>query len=263
MLSQSLQRLSEVLIDPLAIIFVCAVIVLIWCLCRASGVSRRVVLYAGVPVLALYCVCSSPATVNPLVALLEDQYPTTTSCVESELPLVVAAGGLDSRAKRATDFQFLSNATKVRTMEAWKIAQNQRNADAEWPIVLTGGGRSGVTESATMFELLKALGIDQSVVMLEQKSWSTATSAFETAKLFRENKMGQDIRLLTSAMHMPRTVASFKSAGFSVCSISVDEQAIRGIPWYALIPQTSALNKFDLFLHEVVGLIHYKISGAT
>jgi len=257
-MGKSLQRLTEVLIDPVALVFVGVVILAIWALLPGKSSRWRRVLPI-VLVLSGLILVASPAVVNPLVAHWEDSHPDDAACRVSDSPLVVTAGGLDSRVGSAEDFQFLSHASIVRTVEAWHLIENQN--DVDYPVVLTGGGRTGVTESATMAQLLTNLGVEGARLQLEEESWSTASSGSYTKKLFEKLELSPEIRLLTSALHMKRARAAFEHAGFEVCSISVDSQAIRNIPWYALLPQTSALVKFDKLLHEIVGSLHYRVQG--
>lgn len=248
------------MVDPVAVLGLLLILWLLYQLLRMIR-GRKIAwgsFVAGCLLLALLVFVSAPAVVNPLVAKLEDQNPANPSCAQSELPIVVAAGGIDSRAKSIDQIQFLSAATMTRSIEAWQLLGQQ---SSNVPVFLSGGGRRGVTEAETMQRLLERLGVEKTRLVAETRSWSTGSSAKYTRSLFDDQGLAAEIRLVTSAMHMVRAKASFEAVGFTVCPVSVDQQAIPSIPWYTLLPQISAMVKFDMLLHEVVGLLRYRMTG--
>ncbi len=64
---------------------------------------------------------------------------------------------------------------------------------------------------------------------------------------------------------MPRALKSFEKAledrGVSICPVSVDLQGLHDVPFWALMPQTTALIKFDLWIHEMLALLVYRLKG--
>ena len=70
--------------------------------------------------------------------------------------------------------------------------------------------------------------------------------------------MPRRLVLVTSAMHMPRSRLALGRAGFDVCPVPADSRRIAfGLPGY-LIPGSSALDKTEAALHELVGLAYYR-----
>ena len=68
--------------------------------------------------------------------------------------------------------------------------------------------------------------------------------------------------LLTSASHMPRAMATFQKAGWNVAAYPVDFRAGDQTPWSQYSLALSA-NKWQLALHEWLGLMAYRVAGQT
>jgi uncharacterized SAM-binding protein YcdF (DUF218 family) len=66
--------------------------------------------------------------------------------------------------------------------------------------------------------------------------------------------------LVTSAWHMPRALATFRKAGWIVTPYPVDFRTGTETPWteYSL---ANGAKKWQLALHEWVGLLAYRLAG--
>jgi uncharacterized SAM-binding protein YcdF (DUF218 family) len=66
--------------------------------------------------------------------------------------------------------------------------------------------------------------------------------------------------LVTSAWHMPRSMATFEKAGWNVSAYPVDFRTGASTPWsrYDLL---ASADHWGLLLHEILGLAAYRISG--
>ena len=77
-------------------------------------------------------------------------------------------------------------------------------------------------------------------------------------------KPGERWLLVTSAWHMPRSMGSFRAAGFPVTAYPVDyrtrggEDARRGF-----LHTSEGLRRLDLMVKEWLGLLAYRLSGRT
>lgn len=81
---------------------------------------------------------------------------------------------------------------------------------------------------------LKALGLDTSRVIFDQNSKSTKDNARESALLLHPTPDEKWV-LVTSAYHMPRSVALFRKAGFNVIPFPVDYHTTGEYePWFFL-----------------------------
>ena len=119
-----------------------------------------------------------------------------------------------------------------------------------------------MAEADVMRSFFVLAGFSDERLILERESVNTAASAVALANLMGVDPSAkQSIRLLTSALHMARSEAVFSSNGFDVCPIAVDRRAVKNVAWYRLVPQATALRKFDELLHEWVGMLYYRFKG--
>ena len=253
--------MSELFIDPIALIFLLALVVTCLSLfIRGGGFLRRMVQLSGIALIALLLLAAAPSIVNPLLEHTEGLVDSPDSCKGVDSPLVVLSGGVSSAVQSADDLSKVYEATFVRMVEAISVLQKQA---ASTPVYLLGGSqRNGVAEADVMRTFFVLAGIDEDRLILERESVNTAASAVALATLMGVNESEkQPIRLLTSALHMARSKAVFSSNGFEVCPIAVDRRAVKNVAWFRLVPQSTALRKFDDLLHEWVGMVYYRVKG--
>jgi len=252
---------SELFIDPIALIFVLALLVTCLSLVMRGGkFLQRTVQLFSIALLALLLLAAAPSIVNPLLDHTESLVHSPDSCRSIDSPLVVLSGGVSSAVKSADDLSKIYEATFVRMVEAIAVLQKQ---EATSPVYLLGGSqRNGVAEADVMRSFFVMAGIAEERLILERESVNTAASAIALATLMKvDASESQPIRLLTSALHMARSKAVFASNGFDVCPIAVDRRAVKNVAWFRLVPQSTALRKFDELLHEWVGMLYYRLKG--
>ncbi|MGD1939483.1 MAG: YdcF family protein [Cyanophyceae cyanobacterium] len=144
-------------------------------------------------------------------------------------------------------------------------------------VVMTGGriqwrgtGNSKAGEAGDMAELAAALGVPADKIVMETASLNTRQNAIYTAQVLD----GMDVKrilLVTSAMHMPRSWAIFKRAGFEPIAAPTDflitdaDNAERGNTAAAialnLMPDADNLRGLTRALKEYVGTLVYWIRG--
>ncbi len=207
--------------------------------------------------LAGFAVVAGPAIVNPVLASLEHQEPATECAASTRI--VVLGGGASALAQDVSEFSAMSSATLARTQGAIELAM----ADPTASVVTVGGGLGAVTEADLMAELIEQFGIDPARVQRERTSSNTAENATRVRELLgSDGGPGEEsIRLVTSAAHMARAAGVFRASGFEVCPYPVDHLALADVPWWALWPQTTAMVKFDKWLHETIALQLYRWRG--
>ncbi len=238
------------LTDPIALLFL---ITLLWLI---RGMIKRPSLFAFIRMcgwVVLMLIISAPKVVNPLLSQLEDQHVFDPECQAASI--VVLGGGVSSAVTSKAEIQGMSHATFSRATGGWRLGQQHRDA----PIIVAGGAIRNVSEAEVMAEYLGALGVERARLLLEGSSKNTAQNAAKVAELLRVKDLPESIWLVTSASHMPRAAALMSSQGLQVCTVPVDYQAIKVLSAIAWMPQTSALVKFDRWLHEAIAIALYKI----
>jgi uncharacterized SAM-binding protein YcdF (DUF218 family) len=143
------------------------------------------------------------------------------------------------------------------------------------PLIVLSGGRidwrgSGTSESADMATVLTSLGIPKEALIEEPDSLNTYQNAVNVKKILEARQIRQ-VLLVTSAMHMPRSLLIFQKQGIDVvaapCDFLVSQgemQELSSSPKAAilnLLPDTGHLDEFTRALKEYVGLIVYRLRG--
>ncbi len=141
------------------------------------------------------------------------------------------------------------------------LAMLQRNPNLR--VVYTGGGTvqgAGVISEAQRAKIFfDSVGVSGPRVVYEDASRTTHENATLTAQLPGVDPT-QRWLLVTSAWHMPRSMATFAKAGWNVTAYPVDFRTGPTTPWteYALGP---ALRSWQLGLHERLGWLAYRLTG--
>lgn len=130
-------------------------------------------------------------------------------------------------------------------------------------ILFTGGEgelfAGSLTEADRARKFFDSMGVDPQRVVYESMSHTTYENAVLSATLPGVNP-GQQWLLLTSASHMPRAMATFRKAGWNVTAYPVDFRTGIQTPWtqYSL---TEGARKWHMVLHELLGLLMYRLAG--
>lgn len=262
------------LIDPTALLFMISLLFFLLLMRRRTGSrakrsSRRsssrstrprwawpaLLVWVGV-----FLFCTAPVFVNPAVDRLESIHPAGLSC-DAGSHLIVLGGGVDSRITDASEFERMQPATMARATAAYHIAIDEPQTQ----IIVAGGALKVIAEAEVIAAYLELRGLERERIQLESQSKNTRENAVNTHTILQDEIVTGPIRLITSAMHMPRALSTFRQvfagSDMELCPVSVDIQALKGVPVYALMPQTTALTRFDKLLNEVVALITYRVKG--
>ncbi|MBE9177378.1 YdcF family protein [Oculatella sp. LEGE 06141] len=143
------------------------------------------------------------------------------------------------------------------------------------PVVILSGGRigwkgGGPPESADMAKLAEALGVPAAAILQDQTSLNTYENAVNVQRILQERGIRR-ILLVTSAMHMPRSLRIFQKQGIEAIAAPTDfivtEQEVReldGSPQAIalnLIPDADSLQQLTRALKEYVGTFIYRLRG--
>lgn len=135
-------------------------------------------------------------------------------------------------------------------------------------LIFTGG--SGSIEFAEHKEALyikkylNSIHIPDSLLIMESNSRNTYENAIYTKKILDSLHLNGNFLLVTSAYHMPRSLAVFKKAGYkNIIPYCVNRNSgiRRYTPDHLLLPSPDALFSLQFLIHEWVGFITYKLKG--
>jgi uncharacterized SAM-binding protein YcdF (DUF218 family) len=197
-----------------------------------------------------------------LVRTLEDDYsPYSFEQLSKEeigdTVMVILSGGLVLGSPAAGDEGAeIGETTLARLYGGYKIYQ-KLGCD----ILLSGGnspGRSNELPIAkVMQEVLLSWGIDKEKIIMEDLSKTTLENAKYSLKRLEEEGY-QKIILVTSALHMRRSVKSFERGEIKIIPAPVN-YILGKEPLNILdfLPNAGALNNNFYAIHEWIGLIYY------
>lgn len=135
-------------------------------------------------------------------------------------------------------------------------------------ILFTGGNgnlsTNKIPESVMVQKYLLQIGIPATDLLFEEQSKNTYENALYSLDILKK----QDVRsakflLITSSLHMPRSMAIFKKLKYDIAPFSIDQlydPSYRDFDYY-YVPKTENIQYLENLLHEVVGYAVYKIMG--
>jgi uncharacterized SAM-binding protein YcdF (DUF218 family) len=189
-----------------------------------------------------------------------------------ELPkadaIVVLGGGTRSGDYPRPDVDFTDAGDRV-----WYGANLYRAGKA--PKIIVSGGRidwqgNGNPEAEDLTKLLIKMGVPQTDIIPEGRSLNTRDNAVYTKEILQQNNF-KTILLVTSAMHMPRSMAIFKKLDINAIAAPTDyrmsqeeiDQPNRQIEAaiLALLPNEADLSLTTSALKEYIGILVYKLKG--
>jgi uncharacterized SAM-binding protein YcdF (DUF218 family) len=131
------------------------------------------------------------------------------------------------------------------------------------PILVSGGKPEDNTLSEAMqMRAVLEQEFQVPVRWTEDDSNNTAENARNSYRILHPLGI-QKIYLVTHASHMPRAAESFRLAGFTVIEAPTAFTTRQKIDVMAFIPQAKSLLESKIFIHELIGLLWYRIKSAT
>ena len=199
---------------------------------------------------------------SALIAMLENRFPPGKEDGPPITGIIVLGGPIHTRMSTLRG-QLSVTGEVERFLEGAALAKRHPSAK----LVFTGGNPSlfgnDPPEAVYAAQLFEQLGVPKERIVFEDKSRNTAENAELTRRLV-DPKPGERWLLVTSAVHMPRSVGAFRKAGFPVEAYPVD--------WHTLPDQNlfrlprnllGGLGALNWAAHEIIGLIAYWATGRS
>jgi uncharacterized SAM-binding protein YcdF (DUF218 family) len=238
---------------PFCLALLVAGLVLLW-LTRRQRAGKYLVT-AGTLLLVLlgYAFVS-----HRLLASLERQYAPVADAREAagRVRWVVVLGGGSSSDRGLPEVARLSEASLARLVEGVRL---QRQLP-ESRLLLSGGSVFGSDPDAEMMRALAlGLGVEPSSLVLDSVSPDTETQA----EVVRARLGTEEFFLVTSASHMPRSVALFRKAGTNPIPAPTHflAQESRALSPGDFFPGSGGLRRAETVAYEYLGLAWAKVRG--
>jgi uncharacterized SAM-binding protein YcdF (DUF218 family) len=192
-----------------------------------------------------------------LLKPLENKYPPLLrlETIHNIKWIVVLGGGHTSDPKLPVTCQ-LSEASLVRLVEGVRLHRELAGSK----LVLSGGSVfDRVSNAKVLSEVAMAIGVKKEDIVLEELSKDTEDEAH-----LIQNIVGQErFVLVTSASHMPRSVALFKKLGMHPIPAPTDylvKESQKIVPGM-FYPNANSLLKSQRAFYEYLGLAWAKLRG--
>ena len=216
--------------------------------------------------LVILWACSTDPVSKALTRSLEWQYSYPDAVPEADV-IIVLGGGTEAATPPRSFVEFNSAGDRV-----FAAARLYREGKAP-TILLSGGNISWLNDSDStpadqMAEILSFLGVPSSDMILEDTSRNTQENVLNAKEIITDNGY-EKILLVTSAMHMPRSVKLFEKQGIEVIPIPVDYSVVeeqQGQTSFldnlmGLLPSAGNLAVTTNALKEYLGIWTYTLQG--
>jgi uncharacterized SAM-binding protein YcdF (DUF218 family) len=198
---------------------------------------------------------------NSVLRQLEEQYaaPDANASLQQYAGIVILGGALEPSSIWQSHGQVaLNDAAERMTVP---VALHKKYPHLR--LLFTGGEgelfERGLTEADRAKIFFDSMGVDSNRLIYESASHTTYENAILSARLPGINT-SQPWLLLTSASHMPRSMATFRKAGWNVTAFPVDYRTGNETTW-SRFSLAGGAHKWAIALHEIMGLLAYRLAN--
>jgi uncharacterized SAM-binding protein YcdF (DUF218 family) len=254
----ALTKILTQLAYPLCIALGLLAIALVLLARRRVRGARRLLVAA----LLLLAVPSLPAFGFHLLHSLEGRYPPVAPEAAPNAGAIVLLGGAISPPHPPLYWADLNGAADriLHAARLWRAGKA--------PIVVSSGGGGPYiggpqTPSEAMADILVELGVSRDAIVLEKQSRNTYENALYSKRLLDERGI-RDVLVVTSAAHMLRALAVFRSLGLNAVPAATDFESGGAIDYEypaVWIPDAGALVGTGAAMKEYLGIAVYTLRG--
>ena len=207
---------------------------------------------------ALIYLLSISAVSDQIIKPLEYRYdqPAVSEMKGAQAIVVLAGGSYDG----VPDFDGTGQDSESSTV---RLAAGLRlHRVLHLPVVYSGGTVIGekATEASIGLRFLKACGVKEKYLIKEDRSRNTAENAKYVKEICQQRKF-EKVILVTSAFHMPRSVAFFEREGVDVIPYPTDYKTSKNLRRNAFdfTPSADCLEHTSIAMKEYLGLLAVKM----
>jgi uncharacterized SAM-binding protein YcdF (DUF218 family) len=240
---------GAVLLPPLNLLLIAGIGLWLW---HKRPAIARTLLGAS---FALLWLLSTPYVAEGLLHLLEGRPSAMDTGKATADAIVVLGGGTYFGAP-----EYGGDTVSSETLERLRYAAKLYRATGK-PILVTGGRPAGnsISEAQQMRQVLEQ-EFDLPVRWTEGESNNTSQNARMSYTMLKAAGI-QRIYLVSHAWHLPRAVEAFQNAGFQVIPAPTAYTTRYRTDLLAFIPNAKALRDSRIFMHELIGIIWYRLES--
>jgi uncharacterized SAM-binding protein YcdF (DUF218 family) len=210
-----------------------------------------------VTVIALFLMAWPPMACL-MVGILEHPYPALTSPPAGADAIVVLSSTVYPPYPPLPTSRLGADSFERCLYAAW-LYRNWLHL----PVLASGGASEepGIPPYATvMASELERQGVPRDMIWSETQSRSTHENALYSGQMLKARGI-RKIVLVTDAFHMSRAERAFRKAGLEVVPAACGHRRFHLITLDRLLPSWEAVAWNEDFLHEILGLLWYRIRG--
>jgi len=252
-----LSKILPLLVMPVTLVLVLSLLALLL-LQRGSKKTATSLLAVAV---SLLWISATPVVSEGLYQGLESQYPARALADLPTADCIVLLGGVVSAPlPPRVDADVGDTVDRM-----FKAAELFRAGKGQFLVVTAGNqpwSSSPWAEADLIRDFLMEWGVPKDAIFLEGSSRNTRENALFSKNVLTSINCDESL-LVTSAAHMPRAVAAFRSVGVSVIPVSTDVRVIdEGRPSLMdFLPSADALAMTSRALREWIGQWVYSLQG--
>jgi uncharacterized SAM-binding protein YcdF (DUF218 family) len=274
-MSFAITKILPLFVYPLGLLLLLLIVALVG-MCLKRKIWRRMTIVAISLAIVILLLSSSYSFSSALVRSLEWRYISAdlanqpASQLIANLPnadaIVVLGGGIRPQVYPRSIAEVADAGDRILYgAKLWHLGKA--------PLLVVTGGRAdwlgdgGNPESEDMAAIAQALGVPAAKIIQESESLNTRENAVNVAKILQPRQI-TNILLVTSALHMPRSIAVFKKAGFTPIAAPTDFAIVSGNEqknWAGaiidLLPSAEVLDNTTDAIKEYIGMFIYKLKG--
>ena len=190
---------------------------------------------------------------------LESKYPLPAGSLSPFVGLVVLGGDIDVPRGANDSWGFVLSDGGPRMTKSVALSRQYPHLQ----LLFTGGQSDiidrGISVADAARKYYASMGIPPERVVYERAARTTYENAILSAAVPGVDKT-QPWLLVTSAWHMPRSMALFRAAGWNVTPYPVGFRSVGHTPWTDYSLARGAV-RWRLVLHEVIGLAAFTALG--
>jgi len=205
----------------------------------------------------VFWIFTTPIVSSHMVASLEKKFlPVPIDKSPTADAIVVLGGSIVGPDSPRIDIELTGSSDRI-----LHAARLYRAGKA--PIVIaTGGAMDSQSEAYAMKAQLTEWGVPKKNVIIETESLNTYRNAVNSKPLLDKRRVKR-VLLVTSAIHMPRALATFRTLGINAIPSPTDYLEVDRKKYEIkdFLPDIDGLGKTSLAVKEYLGLLAYRWRG--
>ncbi|MCF8001917.1 MAG: YdcF family protein [Halanaerobiales bacterium] len=171
-----------------------------------------------------------------------------------DIPTVVLGGGINYNVNGSESE--LSAISKSRLLKGIMMARENK-----MPLIYTGGVGVGYEDTSEADVALKFVQQFEGIDFIQEKKARTTFENGLKIKQWLEDNQYREIYLVTSAIHMRRSMGVFNRFDVNYIPVVSNYAYSHNLSWLDYLPNRGSLRANMQAIHEWIGIAWYKING--